>query len=147
MKPSGAAPYLLAACVVFSLGALLALRPHAAEERSAAAGAEFVGESKHCVSGLDDVRRLCSPAIVDHDRCMEATPQHARLEREKIDPRSALGQILLSEARRRVTSACTTVMKRHDHCSIWRELRRADGGDIPDRTDDVRAHIAGDSDL
>lgn len=101
----------------------------------------YVVDPADWICGLGDPRQLTDPARVDYDDLMEATPQMRELHRDGVDPESARGLILRSKAQAEVKRACEVVRRRFEHCSVWREIRRRDGGAIPERTKECLAEI------
>lgn len=96
------------------------------------------------VCGLVEPRGLTNPAKVDYDGLLDATPEAKKIKRRKIDPDSAEGIRLMTEARTRVLEACESVRADLGHCSVWKEISRRDGTAIDDITDAVKKEIEGD---
>lgn len=115
-----------------------AARSMAASPRPAA----YRASAKDSICGLDSVSQLSSPMSVRYDDLMDATPERARMRREKIDPASPLGEILENGARTRVRSACQRIMRRQNHCSAWKKIEGIGGRCVKDRTADVLADLA-----
>jgi len=139
-RPLWQSPLLLIAIVVACGGLIASLSPTwGAGGEARAAGPDFIAERADSICGLDNVQVLSSPALVRHADLMDATAERRRMSAEKIDPASALGQILETKARRRVHAACRTVMAQQGHCSIWKKISRADGRAVPDITTEVLA--------
>lgn len=126
---------VLTALLVLVGGLVAALRTSWASDGIAVeAGVRYIAKRSDAICGLSDVRLLSNPARVRYEELLDATPERARLRKEGIDPGSPLGQILESEARRRVTAASTVVMRRGTYCSVWKGIRRSDGRSVPDIT-------------
>lgn len=99
------------------------------------------------VCGLDEPRALTNPAQVDYAELLQATPEAKRVKRRKIDPDSAEGIRLMTEARTRVLQACESVRADLGYCSVWKKISRRDGDPIDDLTDAVKKEIEGDGDV
>lgn len=102
---------------------------------------KYVADPEDWICGLGDLRQLTNPAQVDYESLMEATPWMKELRREGIDPQSARGLILRAKAQAEVSRACDVVRREFEHCSVWRSIRRRDGGRIPLRTKEVLEEI------
>ena len=100
-------------------------------------GGKFIVKSGDNICGLRDARQLSNPAKVDYPLLIDSTREGKRIRDEKIDPKSALGNILMSQAKRRVVDASETVRRRRGYCSIWKAIERRDGKAIPDVTKHV----------
>lgn len=103
---------------------------------------KYIADPEDWICGLGDLRQLTNPARVDYESLMEATPWMKELRREGIDPQSARGLILRAKAQAEVSRACDVVRRELEHCSVWRSIRRRDGGRIPLRTKEVLEEIA-----
>ncbi len=102
-----------------------------------AVGGVYVVKRSDNICGLRDASKLSHPARVDHDRLVAATPEWKRIARERIDPDSALGSVLRSQANSRILKACIKVQQRDSFCSIWKAIRRRDGKPVADATESV----------
>lgn len=96
------------------------------------------------VCGLDEPRALTNPALVDYGALLDATPEAKLIKRRKIDPQSAEGIRLMTEARTRVLEACESVRGDLGHCSVWKKISRRDGTAVDDITAAVTKEIEGD---
>ncbi len=93
------------------------------------------------ICGLDEPRQLTNPAVVDYDVLLEATDEHKKLIKDKIDPLSSEGITLLTKARARVLKACEAVRASNGHCSVWKVIKRRDKRSIDDITDEVKRQL------
>lgn len=103
------------------------------------AGRDWILKAENNICGLRDANQLSSPAVVDFQALMDATPEMKKVRDQKIDPNSPDGITLRTAAASRVTSACDVVRVANSHCSIWKEIKHKDGRAIPDVTDKVKA--------
>lgn len=137
-----------------SLGlAALLLAGLVAGEARAQAGAEPLGagielaardwlaKAADNICGLRDPAQLSSPARVDFDAVLEATPEMKELRDKKIDRNSPEGIRLTNAAIDRATKACESVRASLGHCSVWKEIKHRDGRPIADITDRVKAQF------
>jgi len=104
-------------------------------------GTPYKVEKSDNICGLVEPRQLTKPVQVDYDALLEATPEHKKLVKKKIDPNSAEGIKLLSEARDRVRIACESVRAQGAYCSVWKAIARRDGTTIQDVTALVRKSL------
>lgn len=130
-------PAALVAALLVALGACLS--SGCGSEVQAAA--RYEAAAAHSICGLTDVAQLSNPMSVRYADVMAATPERARMAKEKIDAASPLGEILESAAHRRVSAAARLVMQRDGHCSAWKKIKRKDGRAVPDLTADVIAEL------
>lgn len=93
------------------------------------------------ICGLDDAKTLSSPAKVDYDALLKATPEYKKIKDEKIDVNSAEGIQLRQKAAERVRDACEKVRAAKGYCSVWKTIKHADGRSIPDITDAVKDQL------
>ena len=91
--------------------------------------------------GLTLPRQLTQPAKVDYQTLLEATAEHKKLKKKKIDPNSAEGIKLLAQAHDRVVKACETVRVQGGYCSVWKSIERRDGTPLPDITATVQKSL------
>lgn len=96
------------------------------------------------ICGLDEPRALSNPAKVDYDAVLAATDEVKEIKKKRIDPDSAKGIKLMTEARRKVLAACETVRTDQGYCSIWKQISRRDRTPIDDVTAKVKAELTGD---
>ena len=112
---------------------------HAAEADFA--GRTWIVKSSDSICGLREASQLSSPAVVDHDALLKATPEMKKLEREGIDPSSPKGVQLKAKAADRVAEAAEDVRKAQGHCSVWKAVRHKDGRSVQDVTSLVMAQL------
>jgi len=118
-------------------------------ERAAVAGAsnddgrgtDYVVDNRDNICGLTDPRQLTRPARVDHAKLIALTPQMQRMKREKINPASAKGIQLRTEAAKVVSRACEKIRRQKSYCSVWKNIRRRDGKKIADITALVKRQL------
>ena len=101
----------------------------------------YIARRADNICGLNDPRKLSRPAVVAYSVLLNATPQVKRIKREKIDPDSAQGVVLMTRARALVLEKCVGVIRKHGYCSVWKAIRRRDGKPIPDITALVKKKI------
>ena len=97
-------------------------------------GTDFILDNRDNICGLDDPRQLTRPARVDHAKLIALTPHMQRMKREKINPASAKGIQLRTEAAKVVSRACEKIRGQKKYCSVWKKIRRRDGKKIADIT-------------
>lgn len=106
-------------------------------------GTDYVVVRTDSICGLDDPRQLTRPARVDHAKLIALTPQMKLMKRERINPNSARGIHLRTEAAKLVSKACDKVRKEKRFCSVWKKIRRRDGKKIADITALVKRELEG----
>jgi hypothetical protein len=111
--------------------------------RGSSGGSDYIVKRRDNICGLRDASKLSHPARVDHPRLVAATPEWKRIEKEGIDPDSARGSVLRTQAYSRVLEACLKVRDDGAYCSIWKAIRRRDGAPVADVTEQVLALLPG----
>ncbi len=106
-------------------------------------GSPYILEKSDNICGLDEAKQLSNPAKVDYDALLEVTPQIKQMKRDKIDPNSAKGIQLRTEAEALVRDTCEKIRADKSYCSVWKKIDRRDGGKITDITDKVKKQITG----
>lgn len=104
-----------------------------------AVGRDWIINAVDHICGLRDASQLTNPALIDFQACLDATPEMKEVKDKGIDPSSAKGIKLRSEAVTRITKACRQVSKSAGHCSVWKTVRHKDGRAISDVTSQVIA--------
>lgn len=104
-------------------------------------GTPYVVDKSDNICGIGEPRALSNPAKVDYGDLLAATPEVKRIKRKRIDPDSARGIKLMTEARRKVLAACEAVRADEGYCSIWKDIERRDKTPIDDVTTKVKAEI------
>jgi hypothetical protein len=107
-------------------------------------GTPYIVNRADSICGIAEPRAITSPAKVDYDELLGATPEVRLIKRRRIDPESAKGIKLMTEARRKVLAACETVRASEGYCSIWKGIKRRDKTPVDDITAKVKAQIADD---
>ncbi len=115
--------------------------PALAQQAPPTPGHSWLLRTADNICGLRDPNQLTSPAVVDFEACLDATPEMKRVRDQGIDPKSAEGIQLRNAAVTRVTSACEKVRSASGHCSVWKEIRHKDGRAIADISDQVKAQL------
>ena len=133
------APNLLLGGILAWVLMLLVLPAYADDGR----GTPFIVEKTDNICGLDEPKQLSDPAVVDYEELLAVTPQIKRMKREKIDPNSARGIQLRTEAEALIREKCEAVLDVKGHCSVWKKIERRDGGKITDLTSAVKKKITG----
>ncbi len=133
--------HVFAGFVVLVLATLVVTRAVSNEDEDTSA---FIADPVDCIAGVDVPRRLSNPARIDHPAVLEKTPPLRELRRRRIAPDSAEGIILRAQGETLVAEACTAVMNKLGHDSIWKRITRRDGVPVPDVTRDVLARIVPD---
>jgi hypothetical protein len=118
----------------FAVGPVLSL---SASESTVAPLATWRAQPQDNICGLRDLAQLSSPAKVDFERCLVATPELKRMKKEGIRPQSPEGIQLRTEAVDRVTRAANLVREAGGYCSVWKAIEHQDGRRIPDLTSRV----------
>ncbi len=103
--------------------------------------AKWVAEDDDNICGIKDLKKVSNPAKVDYDGLWDATPQIKTMREKKIDPESAEGKALRSQAKTLITKTCELVRSAKGHCGIWKSIKNSDGRSIPDVTDDVKEKL------
>jgi hypothetical protein len=101
-------------------------------------------DATHNLCGLTQARQLSSPAQVDLEALLEATPEVRRLRAERISDKSAAWAHLMEGARKRVLRACERERAASGWCSVWSRIRHRRGGQAPDITSGVAERMARD---
>ena len=107
-------------------------------------GTPYVVDKTKNICGIDEPRALSNPAKIDYDAVLEATDEVKEIKRKRIDPDSAKGIKLMTEARRKVLAACELVRSDEMYCSVWKDIKRRDKTPIDDVTEKVKAKLADD---
>lgn len=131
---------LLAALGLASMSAVLETS-HALATPVREVSATWICDRADNICGLDDPKTLSSPAKVDYDALLKATPEYKKIKDEKIDVNSAEGIQLRQKAAERVRDACEKVRAAKSYCSVWKTIKHADGRSIPDVTDAVKDQL------
>src|SRR5262245_56934532 len=92
--------------------------------------------------GIKELKKVSNPAKVDYDELWDATPQIKKMKEKKIDPESAEGKALRSQAKTLITKTCETVRDAKSYCGIWKTIKNEDKRTVPDVTKDVRDKFA-----
>ena len=137
---------LLRASLISALGLCAMSAVSTPRVASTTAGTTEVSATWICdradnICGLDDAKQLSSPAKVDYDALLKATPEYKKIKDEKIDVNSAEGIQLRQKAAERVRDACEKVRVAKGYCSVWKTIKHADGRSIPDVTDAVKDQL------
>lgn len=111
------------------------------EGAALAFGRDWLLRTSDNVCGLRDANQLTNPAVIDFDAALAATPEMKKIESQGIDPRSAEGIQLRSQAVTRLTNAADSVRSSGGYCSVWKEIRHKDGRAIDDLTSQVIAQF------
>ena len=132
---------LLCALGLCSMSAESATKVGLDEIRTSETTATWVCDRADNICGLDDAKTLSSPAKVDYDALLKATPEYKKIKDEKIDTNSAEGIQLRQKAAERVRDACEKVRVAKSYCSVWKTIKHTDGRSIPDITDAVKDQL------
>ena len=132
---------LLCALGLCSMSADSATKVGFVEIRTSETTATWVCDRADNICGLDDAKTLSSPAKVDYDALLKATPEYKKIKDEKIDTNSAEGIQLRQKAAERVRDACEKVRVAKSYCSVWKTIKHTDGRSIPDITDAVKDQL------
>lgn len=92
---------------------------------------------KDNICGLTDLDKVSSPAQVDYDELLKATPQMKEIDKKGIDVKSAEGKALVKEAKSLITKSAELERGSKSYCSVWKSISHKDGRKIPDITDAV----------
>jgi hypothetical protein len=122
---------------------LVAVSAGIAQSNDDGRGSPYILEKADNICGLDDAKQLSNPVKVDYDALLEVTPQIKQMKRDKIDPNSAKGIQLRTEAEALVRDSCEKIRADKSYCSVWKKIERRDGGKITDITDKVKKQITG----
>jgi len=120
----------------FALGGSAQSEP--ALERAAIVESKWVANEEDNICGIKDLKKVSNPAKVDYDELWEATPQIKKMKEKKIDPESAEGKALRSQAKTLITKTCESVREAKGHCGIWKSIKNEDKRSVPDVTKDVK---------
>lgn len=112
-----------------------------AVQDAAVPGRDWILKSGDNICGLKEASQISSPAVVDWQALLDATPEMKKLRDQKIDANSPEGIQLTNDATNRVTQACETIRAQQGHCSIWKTIRHKDGRAVSDVTDLVKAQL------
>lgn len=104
-------------------------------------GTAYIVDKSDNICGLDEPRALSNPAKVDYEALLEATAEVKEIHKRRIDPESAKGIKLMTDARRKVLAACDSVRSDEGYCSIWKKISRRDKTPIDDITAKVKSKI------
>jgi hypothetical protein len=102
---------------------------------------DWVVRSEDHICGVSEARMIASPAKVDYETLMDATPEIKELRRKGIDRESARGQTLVTAARDRVRRATNAVMKEQGYDSVWKRITHRKGTPVADITHSVTSRI------
>ena len=89
------------------------------------------------ICGLTDLDKVSSPAQVDYDELLKATPQMKEIDKKGIDVKSAEGKALVKEAKSLITKSSELERSSQGYCSVWKSISHKDKRKIPDITDAV----------
>src|SRR5262245_8526084 len=95
-------------------------------ERSTLLESKWVANEEDNICGIKDLKKVSNPAKVAYDELWEATPQIKKMKEKKIDPESAEGKALRSQAKTLITKTCEVVRAAKGYCSIWKTIRNED---------------------
>lgn len=98
------------------------------------------------VCGIADPKKISSPAKVDYQECLEATPPMKKMKEEGIDPDSPEGKALRAKAVQLVAKAAEKVRESLSYCSVWKKIEHSDGRAVPEVTDDVVQEVEDEED-
>ena len=107
-------------------------------------GTPFIVDKTDSICGIDEPRAITSPASIDYEAVLEVTEEVKLLKRRRIDPESAKGIKLMTDARHKVLAACEGVRSDAMYCSIWKKIKRRDKTPIDDVTEKVKAKLVED---
>ena len=105
---------------------------------TSSAESKWVANEEDNICGIKDLKKVSNPAKVDYDGLWEATPQIKKMKEKKIDPESAEGKALRSQAKTLITKTCESVRAAKGHCGIWKTIKNEDKRSVPDVTKDVK---------
>lgn len=108
---------------------------------AAVPGRDWILKSGDNICGLKEASQISSPAVVDWQALLDATPEMKKMRDQKIDANSPEGIQLTNDATNRVTQACESIRASQSHCSIWKTIRHKDGRAVTDVTDLVKAQL------
>jgi len=120
----------------FALGGSAHPEPLAA--RAVIVESKWVANEEDNICGIKDLKKVSNPAKVDYDELWDATPQIKKMKEKKIDPESAEGKALRSQAKTLITKTCESVRATKGHCGIWKAIKNEDKRSVPDVTKDVK---------
>ncbi len=130
-----------AAAVILGMGACVYITGEHRELKAEENSPGWIVNRADCICGLDDPRLLSHPAVVDHPRCMNATPEMKKMQDEHIDPTCPQGIQLKAQAADRVRAAAEKTRVKLGNCSVWKQISNRDGRPIPDVTTEVIAGL------
>jgi hypothetical protein len=131
----------IAVLTFLSSGAVDSSFPESAPTSCCELGGTWIVDRADNICGLDDPRILSKPAKVDYEALLAATPEMKRIKDDKIDPSSPQGIELRQTAVTRVQAAVEKARVAGGYCSVWKAIRRKDGGVVPDVTDAAKAQL------
>jgi len=99
---------------------------------------KWIASEEDNICGIKDLKKVSNPAKVDYDELWDATPQIKKMKEKKIDPESAEGKALRSQAKTLITKKCEEVRAAKAHCGVWKAIRNEDKRTVPDVTKDVK---------
>jgi len=102
---------------------------------------KWIADEEDNICGIKDLKKVSNPAKVDYDDLWAATPQIKKMKEKKIDPESAEGKALRSQAKTLITKTCELVRAAKGHCGVWKAIRNEDGRKVPDVTSDVKEKL------
>lgn len=106
-------------------------------------GTPYIVEKTDNICGLDEPKQLSNPAKVDYEALLEVTPQIKQMKKDKIDPNSARGIQLRTEAEALIRDTCEKLRVEKSYCSVWKKIERRDGTKVTDITEKVKKEITG----
>jgi hypothetical protein len=99
---------------------------------------KWIANEEDNICGIKDLKKVSNPAKVDYDELWDATPQIKKMKEKKIDPESAEGKALRSQAKTLITKKCEEVRASKAHCGVWKAIKNEDKRVVPDITRDVK---------
>ncbi len=110
-------------------------------------GTPYIVDKSDNICGNGEPRAVSNPAKVDYDALLAVTDEVKTIKKRRIDPESAKGIKLMTEARRKVLAACESVRSAEAYCSIWKKISRRDKTPVDDVTAKVKAELASDEEV
>ncbi len=107
-------------------------------------GTPYVVEKTDNICGIDEPRAISNPAVIDYEAVLKVTEEVRKIRRQRIDPGSAKGIKLMTEARRKVLAACESVRADDMYCSIWKKIKRRDMTPVDEVTEKIKAKLTED---
>jgi hypothetical protein len=95
---------------------------------------DWIAKRANNICGLKDANQLSNPAVINFKRCLAATPEMKKMDKDRIKADSPEGIRLKNAAVNRVTKAANTVRTAGGYCSVWKTIKHKDGRRIPDLT-------------